>query len=102
MLVSGWKSGPFDRRQRDVLGIRVGREFARRFFEKDWQFVLVEVEGETIPIKITKTFWTTCPELRSPTIGSWMRKKGLAPWPEGKPPEMRLTPMGRNSFRLEV
>jgi hypothetical protein len=102
MLVTGRKSGKFRGTQAVALGVRIGREFAQRFFDKDWDFVLVEIEGETTPVKITKTFWTTCPELRSPVIGDWMRKKGLAPWPEGKPPEMRLTPMGRNRFRLEV
>ena len=102
MLVTGWKGGKFRGTQGVALGVRVGRAFAERFFDKDWDVVVVEIEGEPVLVKITKTFWTTCPELRSPAIRSWMKKKGLAPWPEGRPPEMRLTPMGRNRFRLEV
>ena len=101
-MVTGWKNGKFGGRQTVALGVRVGREHAEKFFYKDWDVILVEMDGETFPVKLTKTFWTTCPELRSPAIGTWMRKKGRAPWPKGRPPEMRLTPMGRNVFRLEV
>jgi len=102
VLVSGWKSGKFVARRAVALGVRVGRENVERFFDKDWDVVLIEVESETISVKITRTFWTSCPELRSPAIGTWMRKKGLVPWAKCRPPEMRLTPMGRNRFRLNV
>ena len=102
MLVSGWKSGKFATRQAVAIGVRVGRENVQRFFDKDWDVVLIEIEGDTIPVKITKTFWTTCPELRSPAIRAWMKKKDLVPWPEGKPPEMSLTPLDGNRFRLTL
>ena len=101
-MVTGWKGGKFNGRQAVTLGVRVGRRFTEQFFPKDWDVVLIEIEDETFPVKLTKTFWKTCPELRSHANGEWMRKKGLAPWPEGRPPEMRLTPMGRNRFRLEA
>ena len=102
MLVSGWKSGKFVTRRAVALGIRIGSENVERFFDKNWDVVLIETEGGTIPVKITGTFWTSCPELRSPAIGIWMRKKGLVPWPKGRPPEMRLIPLGRNRFRLDL
>jgi len=101
VLVSGWKSGEFLTPRAVVLGVRVGRANVERFFERHWDLVLIKVENETIPVKLTKGFWTMFPELRSPAIGDWMRKKGLAPWPEGRPPELRLIPMGGNRFRLE-
>jgi hypothetical protein len=100
VLVSGWKSGKFDGRRAVALGVRVGREFANQFFDKRWDAVLVELDDKIVSVRLTKTFWTTCPELRSPAIGAWMKKQGLAPWPKGRPPELRLTPMGRNKFRL--
>lgn len=101
MLVSGWKSGKFVPRQPVALGLRIGPRNVEHFFDKAWGVVLVEIGGETIPVKLRKTFWTTCPELRSPAIGAWMRKKGLVPWLKGRPPEMRLIPIGGNRFRLE-
>lgn len=102
MVVSGWKSGEFLTRRAVALGVRVGRENVERFFDKDWKVVLIKVDSETIPVNITKAFWNTYPELRSPAIGEWMRKKGLVPWPEGRPPEMQLIPSGGNRFRLEL
>jgi hypothetical protein len=100
MFVSGWKSGKFGAGRRPVLGLRIGRKNAKEFFEKDWNLVFIEIDSGTIPVKVTNTFWTTCPELRSPDIGRWMRKHGLVPWPEGRPPKMLLTPLRRNRFRL--
>lgn len=89
MVVSDWKSREFVPRRPVALGIRVGRPNVERFFDKHWDVAVIEIENEAIPVKITGTFWTTCPELRSPAIGTWLRKKGLVPWPKGRPPEMR-------------
>lgn len=101
MLVSGWKNGPFHKRRAVALGVRVGREFAARFFDKECDVVLVEIDGETFPVKLTKTFWKTCPELRSPAIGSWNRyvaghitlrrptARRRAPWSPADTPSVR-------------
>jgi hypothetical protein len=102
LVVSGWKSGTFLLRRPVALGIRVGRKNAAQFFEKDWGGVFIEMDGLTIPIRITRTFWSSCPELRNSAIGAWMKKRGLAPWMKGKPPQMRLTPTGGNRFRLDA
>jgi hypothetical protein len=102
VLVSGWRSGTFVACRAIALGVRVGRENVERFFDKGWNVVLVQIDSDTIAVKIRGTLWRTCPELRSPAIGAWMKKKGLVPWLKGRPPEMRLTPMGGNRFRLDV
>ena len=36
--------------------------------------------------RITPTFWTISPELRSTEIGLWMEQRGHKPWPEENPP----------------
>jgi len=102
MTVSGWKSGRFNTRKSVVLGVRIGKDNVTRFFDRRWSVVVLEMDNDRVPVKIGKTFWTTCPELRSPVIGAWLKKRGLAPWPTGKPPEMCLTPAGGNRFRLEA
>ena len=102
MLVSGWKSGTFLLRRPVALGIRVGRKNAAEFFQKEWGGVLIQMDDHTIPVRITKTFWSSCPELRSSAIGAWMKRRGLVPWKKGQPPEMRLTPLGGNRFRLDA
>jgi hypothetical protein len=100
--VFGWKNGKFNARHPVALGVRVGQENVKRFFDKNSNVILVEVGDEAIQVHLTKTFWTTCPELRSFAIGAWLRKKRLAPWLKGRPPEMRLTPIGKNRFRLDA
>jgi hypothetical protein len=102
MLVHGWKNGRFDGRRPVALGVTVGQQFAEMFFDRSWDAVLVEIDGNAFRVKITNTFWTTCPELRSPEIGAWLRNKGLAPWPKGRPPELRLSPVGIRRFRLDT
>ena len=34
------------------------------------------------------------------TIGAWILREGLAPWPTGHPPELELEPLGDARFRL--
>src|SRR5208283_324282 len=63
VVVCGWKSGEFLVHRAVALGVRVGRENVERFFDKDWDIVLIKMESETIPVRITKAFWTTLPEL---------------------------------------
>lgn len=102
MIVSGWKNGNFLLQRPVALGLRVGRKNAAHLFEKEWGGVLIEMDGMTVPVRITKAFWSSCPELRSSAIGAWMKKRGLVPWIKGKPPQMRLTPLRGNRFRLDA
>ena len=82
--------------------IRVGSSNAAIYFQKDWQTVEVEIDGKFYTFPISKTFWTTCPELRSRELKSWFLRHGLAPWPRRKPPQLILTPLGSNRFRLSI
>lgn len=102
MEVSGWKNGKFGAEKSPYLGISVGRSNANRFFSKKWDHVLVEVNGVVAHIKLTSRFWTTCPELRHPVIGGWIRAKGLAPWNAGHPPKLVLVAVTGNKFRLSL
>jgi len=73
---------------------------AKRQFSEHWTKVHVEVDGELCTYPLRETFWTTCPELRGRAIGRWIKKHGLTDWPKGKPPKLRLIPLGGNRFRL--
>ena len=90
MNVSGRKSGKFGTRNAPTLGVSVGRQNAKQFFDPKWAVVFIELDGTTVPVNITDTFWTGFPELRSSAIGEWMRKHRLAPWHKGNPPTMSL------------
>ena len=40
-----------------------------------------------VRVHLSPSFWTTCSELRSAEIGAWMKRRGDAPWPRGRPPK---------------
>ena len=65
MNVSGRKSGKFGTRNAPTLGVSVGRQNAKQFFDPKWAVVFIELDGTTVPVNITDTFWTSFPELRS-------------------------------------
>ncbi len=71
LILNGWQGG--------TAGFRVCAESRRRVFERFKKTLLqVEVElpghGKRPCCRITITFWTTCPELRSAEIGGWMER----------------------------
>ncbi len=101
MTLSGWQGG--------TAGFRVRSESRARVLErikKSLRQVVVELPGHgTRPrCRITATFWTTCPELRSAEIGRWMESQGDKPWPLGKPPRYRavVVAMDGGSARIRV
>lgn len=55
-------------------------------------------DGEVVDV--SEKFWTTCPELRSSTLGRWMLDLGAIPRAKGKPPEFDLEPTGDRRSRL--
>jgi hypothetical protein len=92
MEAKGWKGG--------LLGVRVGVENRQQYFNKDWTSVQIELDGQIGSFRLTSGFWRHCPEIRGKEIQEWMLKRGLAPWPHGKPPQLELTPLGGSRFRL--
>ncbi len=96
LTVTGWKSG----RTGGTFGLRVGRENANKFFQRDWLSIDVDFDGKQVTIELRQSFWTDCPELRNPFIRDFLRKRGLAPWPKGCPPKMNLVPLGQNKFSV--
>lgn len=77
------------------------------FFRRDWNSVVLELpslDGTTnVDLNVAKpSFWnSTCHEVISKEIGLWLREQGLAPWPAGKPPKLRVTARGERRFRVE-
>ena len=92
MKATVWRGGTY--------GIRVGRANARRYFQRDWNSIVLEIDGIEHTFPLTATFWTTCPEFRGKAIAQWLQQQGLVPWLKGHPPEVVLEPLGDNRFRL--
>ena len=105
MIVKGWNNGRPNNETGAGYGIKIQYKDRENFFEKDWPSVIVELEGEgEVEVRLSKSFWRCCPELRRKEIGKWMLikgfKKGNATWPKRNPPEFELEPLGDNKFRL--
>ena len=84
MQATAWKGATF--------GVRVGSRNAHRYFDKQWEFVDVDLDGKHHRIRLSDSFWARCPELRSVAFGDWFLLHGLRPWPKGKPSRLQLIP----------
>ena len=83
LTLSGWQGG--------TSALHVDAESKRRVFLplKDvltWVELVLPGHPVRPRCRLTRTFWTTCPELRSGEIGRWMENRGDKPWPRGSPP----------------
>lgn len=101
MIVVGWNNGSPNNSTGAGYGIRIAREDRDNYFQKAWSSVTIELDGrDLVNVKLSEAFWRDCIELRSAKIGKYMLKHGLAPWPKGIPPTLKLKPIGNRKFRL--
>ena len=95
MMATGWKGT-------GTYGVRVGKSNAAQYFKKSWSSVDIEIDGEVHNYPLFETFWTSCPEFLGGAVKNWLLRHRLAPWPPWKTPELILTPLGGNRFRLSA
>jgi hypothetical protein len=101
VIVTGWSNGSPKTSTGSGYGIRVGRGDREQYFRRAWSSVVVELDdGSQIEVNLSDAFWCGCAELRKKEIGRWMLDRGLAPWPKGNPPRLRLEPVHEERFRL--
>jgi len=58
--------------------------------------------NQQVRVKLTKSFWNRCPELRSAKIGHRLIQNHLAPWLKNNPPSLKLLPLQGNQFILYI
>ena len=83
LRLTGWMGG--------TTGLRVDAESRRRVLlplRPTLQGVHIELPGHPAQsfCRVSRTFWTTCPEFRSAEISRWMAQRGDKPWPHRNPP----------------
>jgi hypothetical protein len=101
MIVSGWSNGSPNIETGAGYGVRVRLVDRDRHFRAEWSSTVIELDdGNRIEVNLSDAFWRGCAELRKREIGRWMLNRGLAPWPRGNPPRLRLEPIGERTFRL--
>ncbi len=103
MIVTAWNNGQHHKSGAGY-GIKLSAADRDEHFSRMWRTVAVTLEGSSqeVEINIAKaSFWsTTCRELISKDIGTWLRENGLAPWPQDHPPRLRLEPLASRHFLL--
>jgi len=101
MIVVGWNNGSPNNRTGAGYGVRIVREDRDMYFQNTWSSVIIELDnGDLLDVKLSASFWRGCTELRNAKIGKWMLEQGLAPWPKGDPPKLKLEPIGNRRLRL--
>jgi hypothetical protein len=102
MIVTGWNNGDW-RPTGAGYGVKLRKQDRDKHFEKKWASVLVTIDGrDAVKIKLSKSFWKNCVELRSREIGAWMKTHGFSIWPAYKPPQFKLILRGRQAFELSL
>jgi hypothetical protein len=92
MRVRAWRGGTF--------GISVGRPNAAQHFGKGLRSINVEIDGEFYGFRLSRKFWTTCPEFRGSPIPGWLKSQGLDRWPRRRPHVFELEALGEDKYRL--
>ena len=97
MIVAAARSG-----RGSVYGLRIREEDRAVWFRPSWRWVTVWLDRGPWPAAfgITESFWTDCPELRSPRLKGFLVRLGLDRWEPGDPPHFHLEPLGGGAFRL--
>ena len=71
MRVVGWSNGSPNNQTGAGYGIRISRLDRERYFDPDWEKVIVDIDGqEEIAVSLSPSLWRSCIELRSPRIGA--------------------------------
>ncbi len=103
MIVNAWNNGAHSRNG-SGYGFRVHPADRDEYFKKDWEKILLEIDGEAEPVEVTlpgEDFWSEGgKELSCPALGRWLRKNGMAPWARGNSPVFVLDPIEENRFRV--
>jgi hypothetical protein len=83
-------------------GLKISARNRDAFLRREWRTIDLHLAGRSEPIKVNidkSSFWNdTCRELISKEIGTWFEECGLAPWPKGHPPKLRLVLKNPRSF----
>ena len=101
MIVFGWHNGSPDDITGTGYGLKIQQEDRDKFFQKKWKSINIIINSkQSVNVKISKSFWKECIELRNSAIGKWMIDKKLAPWSKGNPSRFNMELIGNKQFQL--
>lgn len=86
---------------REVLGLLVGINNARRYFSKEATTVDLELDHLQIQCDLGPEFWTSHPEILDSRLSAWLEQKNLRGESGSAPVPLAMIPSGKNAFRLQ-
>jgi hypothetical protein len=100
IVVTGWNNGRGNPER--VYGLRVEPGDRECYFRRQWRQVQLRLPGldRAVAVPLTASFWRSCPELRSPEIGAWLRGLGWGTWRRQHPPRFALRRRSGPRFRV--
>ena len=104
MRVTAWPAG----KKHSDMGVGLNIPLRERgvHFDRSWEEVFIDLDGEIEEFKIRAGFWRNCNEIAD-NPGKALRQWFLAhrqpiPWPYGKAPAFELKPLGGRHFKLSL
>jgi hypothetical protein len=97
MIVSAWSNGG------GTFGIKVGAINRKKFFDRAWERIEVEIDGKLHKFQLTPGFWKGCPEFRDSgekIIQGWLQRNYEISWAKYKPPQFILEKVCGQHFKL--
>lgn len=104
MLMQAWNNGRFISNG-SGYGVTVSPKFRDDYLDVNWASIFLHLEGEEEPVELAinnSVFWSKGRELRSGKIGKWLIKNGLAQFDLENPPELTVTAMEKNHFKVSL
>lgn len=104
MLMQAWNNGRFIANG-SGYGVTVSGQFRDEYLDVNWASIYLHLDGEDEPVELAinnSVFWSKGRELRSGKIGKWLIKNGLATFDLENPPELVVTPMEGNHFKISL
>ena len=104
MLMQAWNNGRFIANG-SGYGVKVSEQFRDEYLDVNWASIFLHLEGEDEPVELAinnSVFWSKGRELRSGKIGKWLIKNGLAEFDVENAPELTVTPMEKNHFKVSL
>ena len=103
-MMQAWNNGRFIANG-SGYGVTVSGQFRDENLDVNWASIFLHLDGEDEPVELAinnSVFWSKGRELRSGKIGKWLIKNGLATFDLENPPELVVTPMEGNHFKISL
>lgn len=88
-------------RGREVIGLEVGAQNARRYIAKDAAAIELQLDHLSISCGLGPEFWDGEAEIRDPRLCAWLEQKNHNGKAGESPAPLAMIPSGKNSFRLQ-